>query len=62
MEDLQSRITLAATMLKNTLEQCDLYLAVDSKTEEFLFIDREGYDNKTGKFGRVNMKEINSRK
>lgn len=59
MEDLASRITLTANMIKAALEECELYLGVDAKTEDFIFLDKKTYPE--GKFARVPMKEINVR-
>lgn len=59
MEDLASRITLASNMLKNVLDECELYLGVDAKTEDFIFMDKKTYPK--GKFARVPMNEINTR-
>lgn len=59
MEDLQSRVQLASQMLKATLEQCNLYIGLDTETEEFMFFDREAYNKGKAKYGRVKMNEIN---
>lgn len=59
MKDLENRISCAATIIKDTLECFNLYLGMDAKTEDFIFCDREGFDNRTGKFGRVNSRDIN---
>ena len=62
MNDLANRISLAAQIIKVTLECFDLYLGMDAKTEDFIFCDRKGFDDRTGKFGRVNSREINIRR
>lgn len=59
---LEERIQLVAQVLRVTLEQNDLYIAVDPKTEEFIFLDREAYHKNQGKMGRVKMNEINIQK
>lgn len=62
MSDLANRISCAATIIKDTLECFDLYLGMDAKTEDFIFCDRKGFDDKTGNFGRVNSRDINLKK
>jgi hypothetical protein len=62
MEDLESRIQLISQLIKTSLEEFDLYIAVDSKTEEFMFLDRKAYEDGKAKLGRVKMNEINVRK
>lgn len=58
--DFMERATLVANVLRTTLEECNLYIALDSATEEFVFIDRTEYENnKKGKVARVKMTEIN---
>ena len=60
--DIESRIQLAGQMLKATLEQTNLYIAIDADTEEFIFIDRTSYAKGINiKTGRVHMKQINVR-
>ena len=59
---LEERIQLVAQVLRVTLEQNNLYIAVDPKTEEFIFLDREAYHKKQAKMGRVKMNEINIQK
>ena len=59
MNDLANRISSAAQIIKDTLKCFDLYLGMDAKTEDFIFCDRKGFDDGTGKFGRVNSREIN---
>lgn len=59
MNDLANRISSAAQIIKDTLECFDLYLGMDAKTEDFIFCDRKGFDDRTGQFGRVNSREIN---
>ena len=62
MEDLRQRVGLVGEILKKTLESFDLYIAVDSKTEEFMFLDRKAYEEGKAKMCRVKMNEINVRK
>ena len=63
MEEFQVKVGLVAEVLKSSLESFNLYIAVDPKTEEFIFIDRNELDNKgPGKVARVKMNQINVRK
>ena len=63
MEEFQAKVGLVAEVIKWSLESFNLYIAVDPKTEEFIFIDRDALDNKgPGKVARVKMNQINVRK
>lgn len=63
MEKFQAKVGLVAEVIKGSLESFNLYIAVDPKTEEFIFIDRDAFDNKgPGKVARVKMNQINVRK
>lgn len=62
LDMLEERVQFVAQVLRATLEQNDLYIAVDPKTEEFIFVDREAYHKNEGKIGRVKMNEINMQK
>lgn len=62
IEEFQSKVGLIAEVIKSSLESFNLYIAVDPRTEEFIFIDRDSYDNGgPGKVGRVKMNQINVR-
>ena len=62
MEEFQAKVGLVAEVLKSSLESFNLYIAIDPKTEEFIFIDRDAFDNKgLCKVGRVKMNQINIR-
>ena len=62
IEEFQSKVGLIAEVIKSSLESFNLYIAVDLRTEEFIFIDRDSYDNGgPGKVGRVKMNQINVR-
>ena len=45
IEEFQSKVGLIAEVIKSSLESFNLYIAVDPRTEEFIFIDRDSYDN-----------------
>lgn len=65
MEEFQAKVGLVAEVIKGSLESFNLYIAVDPKTEEFIFIDRDAFDNREGnsrKVARVKMNQINVRK
>ena len=63
MEEFQAKVGLVAEVIKGSLENFNLYIAVDPKTEEFIFIDRDALDKKgPGKVARVKMGQINVRK
>ena len=63
MKEIESRIQLVSQMLKASLEQTDLYIAIDTETKEFIFIDRNSYEKGAKmKTGRVRMEQINVRK
>lgn len=60
-EVFQTNVGLAAEIIKTTLETFNMYIAVDSKTKEFIFIDRDSYENRnlTPLVAKVHMEEIN---
>ena len=63
MEEFQAKVGLVAEVIKGSLESFNLYIAVDPKTEEFIFIDRDAFHNNgPGKVARVKMNQINVRK
>lgn len=43
-EEMESAVTMICTVLKGLLEETGLYIAVDKKTKEFVFIERESFD------------------
>ena len=61
MNELQNNARLVATILKKALEECNLYIAVDPDTKEFLFLDRDDYHSGRCKTARIHMEEINVR-
>jgi hypothetical protein len=60
-EEMESAVTMICTVLKGLLEETGLYIAVDKKKKEFVFIEREAWDKGDikGKTARVSMKQIN---
>lgn len=58
-EEMESAVTIICTVLKGLLEQTGLYIAVDKKTKEFVFIERESWDKGKGRTARVSMEQIN---
>jgi len=58
-EEMESAVTMICTVLKGLLEQYGLYIAVDAKTKEFVFIERESWDKGKGRTARVFMEQIN---
>lgn len=63
-EEMESAAEIICTLLKGLLEQYGLYIAVDVKTKEFIFIERESWDkgNGKGRIARVSMEQINIKK
>lgn len=60
MEEFQAKVGLVAEVLKSSLESFNLYIAIDTETKEFLFIDRDTYHNGgPGKLARVSMDQVN---
>lgn len=59
MEEFQDKVGIVSEVLKGSLESFNLYIAVDTKTEEFIFVDRDSYHRGTGKVARVKMNQIN---
>ena len=43
-KEFQSKVELAAEVIKSSLESFNLYIEVDQKRNEFIFIDRDSYD------------------
>jgi hypothetical protein len=60
-EEMESAAGIICTLLKGLLEETGLYIAVDAKTKEFVFIERESWDkgNGKGRTARVSIKQIN---
>jgi hypothetical protein len=58
-EEMESAVTMICTVLKGLLEETGLYIAVDKKTKEFVFIERESWDKGKGRTARVSMEQIN---
>lgn len=58
-EEIESAVTMICTVLKGLLEETGLYIAVDKKTKEFVFIERESWDKGKGRTARVSMEQIN---
>ena len=58
-EEMESAVTMICTVLKGLLEETGLYIAVDKKTKEFVFIERESWDKDKGRTARVSMEHIN---
>ena len=60
-EEMESSVAMICTVLKGLLEQTGLYIAVDVKTKEFVFIERESFDrgDSRGRTARVSMEQIN---
>lgn len=58
-EEMESAVEIICTLLKGLLEQYGLYIAVDVKTKEFVFIERESWDKGKGRTARVSMDQIN---
>ena len=60
-EEMESSVAMICTVLKGLLEETGLYIAVDKKTKEFVFIERESWDkgNGKGRTARVSMEQIN---
>lgn len=58
-EEMESAVTMICTVLKGLLEETGLYIAVDAKTKEFVFIERESWDKGKGRTARVFMEQIN---
>lgn len=60
-EEMESAAGIICTVLKGLLEQYGLYIAVDKKTKEFVFIERESFDrgDSRGRTARVSMEQIN---
>ena len=60
-EEMESAAGIICTLLKGLLEQYGLYIAVDAKTKEFIFIERESFDrgDSRGRTVRVSMDQIN---
>ena len=57
-EEMESAVTMICTVLKGLLEETGLYIAVDKKTKEFVFIERESFDRGDNR-ARVSMEQIN---
>lgn len=58
-EEMESSAAMICTVLKGLLEETGLYIAVDKKTKEFVFIERESWDKGKGRTARVSMEQIN---
>ncbi len=58
-EEMESSVAMICTVLKGLLEETGLYIAVDKKTKEFVFIERESWDKGKGRTARVSMEQIN---
>ena len=58
-EEMESAVTMICTVLKGLLEETGLYIVVDVKTKEFVFIERESWDKGKGRTARVSMEQIN---
>ena len=60
-EEMESSVAMICTVLKGLLEVTGLYIAVDKKTKEFVFIERESFDrgDSRGRTARVSMEQIN---
>lgn len=58
-EEMESAVTMICTVLKGLLEETGLYITVDKKTKEFVFIERESWDKGKGRTARVSMEQIN---
>lgn len=58
-EEMESAVTMICTVLKGLLEETGLYIAVDKKTKEFVFIERESWDKGKGRTAKVSMEQIN---
>lgn len=58
-EEMESAVIMICTVLKGLLEETGLYIAVDKKTKEFVFIERESFDRGKGRTARVSMEQIN---
>ena len=60
-EEMESAVTMICTVLKGLLEETGLYIAVDKKTKEFVFIERESFaiSSIKGRTARVSMEQIN---
>ena len=63
-EEMESAVTMICTVLKGLLEETGLYIAVDKKTKEFVFIERESWNkgDSKGRTARVSMEQINIKK
>lgn len=62
MEELKDRAGLVSDVLKSSLKNFNLYIAIDTETKEFLFIDRDNWHNGgPGKVARVAMDQVNAR-
>lgn len=62
IEEFQSKVGLVAEVLKGSLESFNLYIAIDTETKEFLFIDRDSWNNGGScKVARVAIDQINVR-
>ncbi len=63
-EEMESAAGIICTLLKGLLEQYGLYIAVDVKKKEFIFIERESWNkgDSKGRTARVSMEQINIKK
>ena len=61
MNELQKNAKMVAHLLKASLEEFNLYIALDAETKEFLFFDRDDFHNNKGQVARVHMEKINVR-
>lgn len=58
-EEMESAVTMICTVLKGLLEETGLYIAVDKKTKEFVFIERESFEKGKRRTARVSIEQIN---
>lgn len=58
-EEMESTAGIICTVLKGLLEETGLYIAVDAKTKEFVFIERESFEKGKRRTARVSMEQIN---
>lgn len=58
-EEMESAAGIICTVLKGLLEDYGLYIAVDKKTKEFVFIERESFEKGKRRTARVFMEQIN---
>lgn len=58
-EEMESAVAMICIVLKGLLEETGLYIAVDAKTKEFVFIERESFEKGKRRTARVSMEQIN---